>query len=331
MNAAKFRDTDYIDFLIASPRAFSCTEAARVQPEGDRAAAHDAINRLLYRLEADPQALWQEARTQIKPSHGILVVDDSTLDKHYARHIELVYRHWSGKHRHIVCGINLISLLWTDGDRHIPLDWRVYDKPNDHATKNEHFCAMIQTAKARGLAPACVAFDSWYGSLANLKLVRDCGWSWLTRFKPNRLVDPDNTGNRRLDALNLSATGCIVHLKGYGFVKIFKIDAPDGDIEYWATNDLTMNTLQRVQYAGYANTIEQYHRGIKQFCGVERCQARCAKAQRNHIGLALRAFLRLECYCFHSGIGWFAAKTQIIRDAVRYYIAHPQYQLIRTA
>ena len=37
-----------------------------------------------------------------------------------------------------------------------------------------------------------------------------------------------------------------------------------------------MDELQRVQYAEYANNIEQYHRSIKQFCGVERCQAHCA-------------------------------------------------------
>jgi len=35
-------------------------------------------------------------------------------------------------------------------------------------------------------------------------------------------------------------------------------------------------------------------RGLKQFCGVERCMARKARAQRNHIGWAIRVFLRLE-------------------------------------
>ncbi|MDB5868283.1 MAG: hypothetical protein JWP96_615 [Polaromonas sp.] len=33
MNKPKFSDKDSIDVLIASPRAFCCTEAARVQPE----------------------------------------------------------------------------------------------------------------------------------------------------------------------------------------------------------------------------------------------------------------------------------------------------------
>ncbi|KKL13713.1 hypothetical protein LCGC14_2523000, partial [marine sediment metagenome] len=61
----------------------------------------------------------------------MLILDDSTLDKPYARRMELVTRHWSGKHRRVVQGINLLSLLWTDGDRYLPCDYRIYDKVND--------------------------------------------------------------------------------------------------------------------------------------------------------------------------------------------------------
>jgi hypothetical protein len=39
-----------------------------------------------------------------------LILDDSTLDKPYARKMALVTRHWSGKHRRVVQGINLITL-----------------------------------------------------------------------------------------------------------------------------------------------------------------------------------------------------------------------------
>lgn len=74
-----------------------------------------------------------------------------------------------------------------------------------------------------------------------------------------------------------------------------------------------------------------YHRGIKQFVGVDRCFAHKAVAQRNHIGLALRAFLRIERYRFLTGIGWFEAKVSIIRDAMRAYLAKPIYTLNPTA
>ena len=38
-NAVKCRDSDYIDFLVASPRIFTCTEAAKVQPQSSRPPA----------------------------------------------------------------------------------------------------------------------------------------------------------------------------------------------------------------------------------------------------------------------------------------------------
>ena len=60
-----------------------------------------------------------------------------------------------------------------------------------------------------------------------------------------------------------------------------------------------MDELTRLALAEQCWAIENYHRGLKQCCGVERCQARSARAQRNHIGMAIRAFLRLELAFLH--------------------------------
>ncbi len=331
MNAPKVTAEDYIQFLIATPKAYSATEAARVQPEEVNAPQHDAFTRLLHRLKPDAAVLWQEAVPQVERQGGVLVVDDSTLDKPYAQKIALVQRHWSGKHHAVVEGINLITRLWSEGDRHIPLDYRIYDKMGDALTKNDHFRALLETAHARGFVPDCVVFDSGYSSLENLKQIRDWRWTWLTRLKANRLVNPDRTGACPVAQVDTDAHGTLGYLKGYGLIRLFLIVAPDGNKEYWATNDLNMKALTRVRFAGYAWTIETYHRGIKQYCGVERAQVRAARAQRNHIGLALRAFLRLECHCYRKGMSWFEAKLAIIRPAIRNYLAHPLYSLPATA
>jgi putative transposase len=326
MNAPKVVADDYMDFLIATPKVCSATEAARVQPDTTDPPAHDSFTRLLTRLEPDPDALWAESETQVRRDDGVLIVDDSTLDKPHARAIELVTRHWSGKHRAVVQGINLVSLLWTDGDRHIPCDYRIYDKA-DARTKNDHFGDMIRAAYARKFSPRCVVFDGWYSSLDNLKLIRNCGWIWLTRLKSNRLVNLNREGTRALRETEIAAAGTQVWVPGYGLVKVFGIATPDGGTTYWATNDLSMTDLTRVQFAEFSWAIEHYHRGLKQCTGVERCQSRSATAQRNHIGLALRAFLRLEIHCFARGVSWVEAKTAIIREAVRAYLARPRFRL----
>jgi len=175
MNAPRCTDEDYIQFLIAAPRVVSATEAARVQLHDPNAPAHDAFTRLLHRLEPDPATLWQEVERQVNRGRGVLVVDDSPLDKPYVQKMDLVHRHWSGEHHAVVGGINLITLVWTDGDATIPCDWRVFDKPHDGITKNEHFAALLLTAQQREFIPECVLFDSWYASIDGCPWAA-CAW-----------------------------------------------------------------------------------------------------------------------------------------------------------
>jgi hypothetical protein len=85
-------------------------------------------------------------------------------------------------------------------------------------------------------------------------------------------------------------------------------------------------TGNRLQYADLSWMIE--NRRVKQSCGIEHCQAQPEKAQRNYIKLAMRAFLRIESHCFVKVIFWFEAKTAIVRDAVRAYLAKPSYTLV---
>ena len=136
--------------------------------------------RLLHRLEPDTAPLWREAELLLDRTRGLLVIDDTTLDKPYAQQIALVHRHWSGKHHRIVAGINLVTLVWSDDTHAVPCDYRLFDAPNDGLTKHDHFQAMLETAKQRGFTPRYVCFDGWYSSLANLKLIRSFGWQWLT-------------------------------------------------------------------------------------------------------------------------------------------------------
>jgi putative transposase len=156
VNAPRSSDQAYLQFLIASPATVSCTEAANVQPRSPLAPAHDSFTRLLRRIEPDPETLWDEAKPLVEPAKGVLVLDDSTLDKPYAKKIPLVTRHWSGKHHDVVRGINLITLLWTDGDRKIPCDYRIYNKA-DGKSKHDYFWEMMLMAKGRGFSSCSTA------------------------------------------------------------------------------------------------------------------------------------------------------------------------------
>ena len=105
-------------------------------------------------------------------------------------------------------------------------------------------------------------------------MVRAWAGRWLTRLKVNRQVNLDRQGYRAVAETAIAAGGTVVHLEGYGSIRVFKIVSRDGDTEYWATNDLAMDELTRLAQAEQSWAIENYHRGLKQCCGVERCQAR---------------------------------------------------------
>jgi Transposase DDE domain len=244
--------------------------------------------------------------------------------------MDLVTYHWSGKHHDVVRGINLITLLWSDGKALVPTDFRLYDKQVG-LTKNDHFRDMLGKAHERGLEPDYVIFDSWYSSLDNLKAVRSYGWCFFTRLKENRLVNPDSKENVPVSQVEIPAAGRIVHLKEFGIVKVFRTVSRDGDVEYWATDDLDMSEEKAEALTNAGWGIEVYHRGIKQCCGVERAQVRKADSIINHINMSLRAFLRLELYRLVTGISWYEAKARIIRDAIRAYLSRPVYLLVPTA
>ncbi len=331
MNAAKVDELDYIHFLVAAQKVFSTVEAAKTRTGEKAAPAHDAYTRLLQRMPPDSKALWKEVEPFVEKQQSVLVIDDSTLDKPYAQKMDLVTKHWSGKHGRVVKGINLISLLWTDGEARLPCEFRIYNKKEDELTKNQHFRDMLGEAQERGFSPELVAFDSWYASLENLKLVRDYGWHWLTQLKSNRLINPDGSGNRPVSKWHIPAHGLKAHLKGYGWVKVFKTVAKNGDFEYWATSIMEMSIEQCAFFALDAWQIEVYHQGLKQTTGIERGRFRLGIAQSNHIAFAIRAYLRLEIYRLKSGTSWFEAKQVIIRDAIRAYLADPLYFLPSTA
>jgi len=214
----------------------------------------------------------------------------------------------------------------------VPVDYRVFDKDRDGKTKNDHFAEMLIEAHKRGFQPKLVCFDSWYGSIDNLKLVRSLGWDFLTRLKANRQIRVRQGKLQAVSEAGLAGgDGTICWLKGFGEIKVFRVRATDGTSEYWATSLKELTERERESQAKSAWRIEMYHRALKQQCLIERAQCRRLHPVLNHIGLCIRAFVRLESHCYREKMSWIQAKTSIVRDAVRAYLANPRYSLLPTA
>ena len=94
-------------------------------------------------------------------------------------------------------------------------------------------------------------------------------------------------------------------------MNVFRIISKDGMAEYWATNDLEMDELGRLNLTEASWKIEEYHRGLKQVTNVQVSQCSKAQALLSNIELAIRAFLVFERYCFRSGYNWVSTNAKI--------------------
>ncbi len=105
LNQSKINEDQFVDFLIATPLNATTMEAQRTQPISLFPIAPDAYMRLLHRLEPDSATLCQEVEAEVQQKSGVLILDDSVLDKPHAQKIELVHHRWSGKHRNCLVGL----------------------------------------------------------------------------------------------------------------------------------------------------------------------------------------------------------------------------------
>jgi hypothetical protein len=97
------------------------------------------------------------------------------IDKLYSdpEKAELIDYFWSGKHKKVVKGINVVTLYYTDlNGVSIPANYRIVNK-NERKTKHDYFLEMLAEVEAWGLKPSVVTGDSWYASKDNLNILKD--------------------------------------------------------------------------------------------------------------------------------------------------------------
>lgn len=302
----------YKAFLQASSIRYSGLALSEVSPIN---LSHDSISRWLKDTKQTPAMIWNKASKLIDDKEPcLLICDDTILSKKHSKKIELVRYQYSGAEHDIVAGIGLVNLVWhgLEQQQAVPVDCRVYDKDTDGKTKNTHFLDMIALAKSRGIKPDAVVFDAWYGSLKNLKSIRDHGWVWVTNLRKNRKVNHSVS----LESLSIPDKGLKVHLRGYGWITVFKFVAKNGRIDYLATNmeKPTRDKVKKIMSDRWS--IEVYHRELKQTCGIENCQARTGRAQRNHICMAILTWLDKHRRRLQTKISFYTQDWLSIKDAI---------------
>lgn len=303
----------YTAFLVGNGNRYSSVEASKALALSGAAPAHDSISRWLTEQTFGPNDLWQHVQTRVALDSS-LIVDDTTLDKRWSPTNELVGWHWSGNEHKVIRGISLVNLLATKDDDCIPVDYRVYES-NTQKSKHDHFLDMLDASKKRHFKPDYVMADSWYGSLDNLKHIRDMGWKFIVGLKENRLVNEIQGQHVAVSSLDWTTTKVRkVWLRGFGFVLVAQIVFQNGDMRYVCTNELSLTEYTDLSLQSKKRwSIETFHRGIKQTTGIEKCYSVKKRSQLTHIFACFVAFVKLEFERLKTGISWYEQKAQAVR------------------
>ncbi len=307
----RFTKLNYCQYLLSSQINYTLTNLA----DHVEAISHDRINRYLRREKLTPRLLWENVKPLIQVNEKAYVIfDDTVLDKRYAEDIELTRRQYSGNEHRVVKGIGLISCAYVNPEtsQFWVIDYRIYDPEGDGKSKLDHVREMLQALAYHKLLPfRTVLMDSWYATKELMQYIDKLGKYYYCPLKKNRLVD--DTGGREkyksIESLAWSQAeleqGKIIKIKSFSQdkkVKLFRVTVSTNRTEYIATNDLTQDSTDVVQQVCDIRwKIEEFHREIKQLTGVESCQCRKARIQRNHINCAMLVWLRLKQMAYSTG------------------------------
>ncbi len=69
--------------------------------------------------------------------------------------------------------------------------------------------------------------------------------------------------------------------------------------------------------------IEEFHRELKQLTGIEACECRKARIQRNHIGCAMLVWLRLKQLAYSTGRTVYQLKYGLLSNYLIQQLKHP--------
>ncbi len=121
--------------------------------------------------------------------------------------------------------------------------------------------------------------------------------------------------------------GVLVKLKEVPFkVRLFKLVAPDGDLDWVITKDLDETVTAQVaeDSSDVRWQVEELHRGLKQLTGSEKCQCRAARAQRNHLACCYHAWVSLKVKAKELGQTLYALRDSLFSHYLRTELRNPR-------
>ena len=322
----------YGQFLLSSQINYTGTYLA----DHFEGLTHDNVQYFLKTSRFAPRQVWQQVRHQIQLSaDGYVLFDDTVLNKEYSHRIQLVRRQYSGNAHGIIKGIGVVNCVYFNPttNQFWLIDYRIFHPDQDGKSKLDHVLEMLTQLAPRQISYQTVLMDSWYAVSDLFKWLIAKQKTFYCPIKSNRKVD-DSGGQQPyqpVSYLTWSAQeveqGKLVKVHKMPAdtrLKLFRVLVSTHRTDYIVTNDLAQqDTTAAEEKSGIRWTVEQFHRESKQTTGLECCQCRLARSQRNHIALAALAWLRFKQVAYQTKKTVYQLKTQLLDDYLRQELAKP--------
>lgn len=330
----KFTKLNYCQYLLSSHINYTITNLA----EHLENISHDKINFYLKNEKLTPRLLWDNVKDLIiVDEDAYIIFDDTVVDKRFSESIEIVRRQYSGNEHGIVKGIGIVSCIYVNPKtlQFWVIDYRIFNPENDGLTKVDHVKNMLLgLVYQRNLPFDMVLMDTWYAIKSLMLYIDSLGKIYYCPLKINRLVD-DSFGKEKyknIESLEWSneelECGKIIKIKGFpadNKVKLFRVSISTDRTDYVATNDLSQSSTDVVQQVCKIRwKIEEFHREIKQLTGIESCQCRKARLQRNHIACAMLVWVRLKSLAYKTGQTIYKIKHDLLSNYLIEQLKRPK-------
>jgi len=248
--------------------------------------SHDSLTRILKKSRFNWQTLLINLGLRIfgNLSGGYLIIDDTAINKQFAKYIENLSWVFDSKIGKCILGLNLVMIAWSNGKITIPLAIKVYQKSNGK-TKIDLALELIEWARKLGFKPDYITFDSWYSADRILKKIHKLGWAFITQIKKNRKLN--NIQVRRLFPNPY-------WMQEGKLSNGLKISVVRHGKKYFITNDLSLEKNEILSMYKGRWLVETIFRMLHSKLGLDECESRSLTAQTAHFYLCLMAYTILE-------------------------------------
>ena len=284
----------YVLGLILNKERKTCVNIARYF-----GISHDFLYRFLSKtnllIPIFPKLMISMVKHFSKEKPGWLIIDDTTISKTFARHIEGAFEIFNTALGRKDRGLCIVVIAWTNGEETIPLafEWLFHKKimGDKYKTKTELAIKLLRNY-VHQIKFKYVLLDAHYTTIEMMRFMISQCIKFVGKFPRNRTIQtPDNVkaqlknhpslkllrNNRSPKTTGLFA-GMTLHFSCH------KRPTTNGEYSYiYLVSNINIKGKEYLKLYDGRWCIEVMFRTMKQSLGLANCQSRSIEKQAVHV------------------------------------------------